>query len=50
MTAKQEAERIGILGSIPVVFADHEIANPSFGGITTEDEGLLEFVLVLVPG
>ena len=49
VTARQESGRVGVLGSIRVVFADYAIANPSFGGITTEDEGLLEFVLVLEP-
>jgi polyisoprenoid-binding protein YceI len=38
---------IGVLGQIPVVFADWEIPNPSTGTISTEDNGLLEFVLVL---
>lgn len=37
---------IGVLGQIPVVFADYEIPNPSFASVTTEDHGLLEFVLV----
>jgi polyisoprenoid-binding protein YceI len=46
VTAQRQDERIGVLGAIPVVFADHEIANPSISGITTEDNGLLEFVLV----
>ncbi len=41
--------KIGVLGNIPVVFADYSIANPSFGGVTTEDNGLLEFVLVFEP-
>jgi polyisoprenoid-binding protein YceI len=41
--------RIGVLGSIPVVFADYGIANPSNAGVTTEDNGLLEFVLVFEP-
>lgn len=41
--------RIGVLGNIPVVFADYEISNPSVAGITTEDNGLLEFVLVFEP-
>jgi polyisoprenoid-binding protein YceI len=50
LTAEQQNGRIGVLGSIPVVFAEYGIANPSFGGITTEDEGLLEFVLVFEPG
>lgn len=49
LTAEQQNGRIGVLGSIPIVFADYSIANPSFGGITTEDEGLLEFVLVFAP-
>lgn len=49
VTAQQQNGRIGVLGSIPVVFADYSIANPSFGGVTTEDEGLVEFVLVLDP-
>jgi polyisoprenoid-binding protein YceI len=39
--------RIGILGQIPVVFADYSITNPSFATVTTEDHGLLEFVLIL---
>jgi polyisoprenoid-binding protein YceI len=41
--------QIGVLGSIPVVFADYGIANPSNAGVTTEDNGLLEFVLVFAP-
>lgn len=49
LTAKQDNGKIGVLGNIPVVFADYEIANPSTGGITTEDNGLLEFVLVFEP-
>ncbi|HUF98970.1 MAG TPA: YceI family protein [Ilumatobacter sp.] len=50
LTAKLENGRIGVLGDIPVVFADYGIANPSTSGITTEDHGLLEFVLVFEPG
>ena len=38
---------VGVLGQIPVVFADFGIPAPSFGTVTTEDNGLLEFVLVL---
>ncbi|MEY4175598.1 MAG: hypothetical protein RI900_2763, partial [Actinomycetota bacterium] len=38
--------RIAVLGNIPVVFADYGIPNPSFATITTEDNGLLEFVIV----
>ena len=46
LTAEATADRIGVLGSIPVVFEDYGIPNPSFGAITTEDNGLVEFVLV----
>ncbi|MEQ1700048.1 MAG: YceI family protein [Ilumatobacteraceae bacterium] len=38
--------RVGVLGKIPVVFADFGIPNPSVATITTEDNGLLEFVLI----
>ena len=38
---------IGVLGQIPVVFDDYGIPNPSTGTVTTEDNGVLEFVLVL---
>lgn len=49
VTAKQANGLIGVQGSIPVVFNDYGIANPSNGGIQTEDEGLVEFVLVFQP-
>jgi polyisoprenoid-binding protein YceI len=49
LTAQLTNGKIGVLGNIPVVFSDYSIANPSFGGITTEDNGLLEFVLVFEP-
>ncbi len=46
VTAEATADRIGVLGNIPVLFSDYDIDNPSFGAVTTEDNGLLEFVLV----
>jgi polyisoprenoid-binding protein YceI len=46
VTAEAGDDRIGVLGNIPVRFADYDIENPSMSGITTEDNGLLEFVLV----
>ena len=49
VTARTTDGRIGVLGSIPVVFADYGIDNPSFGAVRTEDEGLVEFVLVFEP-
>ena len=48
-TAEVGEDRIGVLGNIPVVFADYGIDNPSFGAIRTEDEGLIEFILVFEP-
>lgn len=46
VTAQLQNDRIGVLGNIRIVFADYGIVNPSIAGITTEDNGLLEFVLV----
>ncbi|MEM8619334.1 MAG: YceI family protein [Actinomycetota bacterium] len=46
VTAQRTGERIGVLGAIPVAFADYGIDNPSFGAVKTEDVGLVEFVLV----
>jgi polyisoprenoid-binding protein YceI len=46
VTAQTTDGRVGVLGSIPVVFEDYGIENPSFGVVSTEDEGLVEFVLV----
>ena len=50
VTAKQESGLIGVQGSIPVVFNDYGIANPSNGGVQTEDDGLVEFILVVRAG
>ncbi|HUS43995.1 MAG TPA: YceI family protein [Ilumatobacteraceae bacterium] len=47
VTAQTTQGRIGVLGSIPVVFEDYGIENPSFGVVSTEDNGLVEFVLVV---
>ena len=49
VTAKQGAGLIGVQGGIPVVFNDYGIANPSNGGVQTEDDGLVEFILVFEP-
>ena len=37
---------IEVNGTIPIVFADYGIPNPSFGPASTEDNGVLEFLLV----
>lgn len=46
VTAQTTDGRIGVLGAIPVLFEDYGIDNPSFGVVATEDNGLVEFVLV----
>lgn len=44
---KRQGALLEVSGRIPVAFADYGIANPSFGGINTDDHGVLEFLLVL---
>jgi len=34
-----------IAGSIPITFADWGIPNPSFGPVTTQDHGVIEFAI-----
>ncbi len=44
---KDGAAQIEVAGHIPVLFSDYDIQNPSLGGfVTTQDNGLLEFLLV----
>jgi polyisoprenoid-binding protein YceI len=45
LTAQRSGSTIKTLGSIPVAFADYGIPNPSFGGITTDDHGEIEFLV-----
>ncbi|MDQ1394921.1 MAG: hypothetical protein QOG64_180 [Acidimicrobiaceae bacterium] len=45
VTARRTGGGITVSGSVPVVFADWSIPNPSFAGITTEDHGVIEFLL-----
>ena len=44
--AQLEGGRIGVLGSIPILFSDYSIPDPSNGFAVVKDNGLLEFVLV----
>ena len=46
LKAKRNASTIEVNGSLAIVFADWGIGNPSFGPVTTEDHGLLEFLVV----
>jgi polyisoprenoid-binding protein YceI len=48
LTAERLGSQIEVSGDIPVLFAYYGIQNPSFAGfVTTQDHGLLEFLLVL---
>ena len=45
--SKTGGSQIEVAGDIPVLFSDYNIQNPSFAGfVTTQDHGLLEFLLV----
>lgn len=44
--AKLANDRIGVLGQIPITFADYGIPNPTNTFAKTENHGILEFVLV----
>jgi polyisoprenoid-binding protein YceI len=45
VTGQYTGSAVQVVGSIPVTFADYAISNPSFGPVTTEDHGILEFSL-----
>jgi len=46
LQAERTSGGIEVSGSIPIVFADWGIGNPSFAGfVTTQDHGLLEFLI-----
>ena len=46
LSAQRDGANIKVNGTIPVVFADYRISNPSGGPATTADNGLLEFLVV----
>jgi polyisoprenoid-binding protein YceI len=45
LTGVRDGALIKVSGSIPITFADWNIPSPSFGPVTTEDHGDLEFAL-----
>jgi polyisoprenoid-binding protein YceI len=47
LQARRDGSNIDVVGSIPIVFSDWNIPNPSNGPVTTQDHGLIEFLLVL---
>jgi polyisoprenoid-binding protein YceI len=50
VTAKKTGDSIAVSGSTDIKFSDYNIDNPSRTGVTTQDHGLLEFLLVFVKG
>jgi polyisoprenoid-binding protein YceI len=46
LKAQRDGVRIKVNGTIPIVFADYRIPNPSAGPATTEDRGVVEFLVV----
>jgi polyisoprenoid-binding protein YceI len=46
VVARRNGDKIEVNGSIPITFADWGIPNPSFGPASTDDHGVLEFILV----
>ena len=46
LEAQRSGSTIKVAGSVPIVFEDWGIPNPSFGPADTEDSGDLEFLLV----
>ena len=47
LQARLSGGAVQVSGSIPIVFADWNITNPSFGPITAQDHGTMEFLLDL---
>lgn len=50
VTAQRNGSTIQVQGSIPVIFADYSISNPSGGPATTADNGSLEFLVNFAHG
>jgi polyisoprenoid-binding protein YceI len=47
MRARLSGGAVQVSGSIPITFADWNISNPSFGPVSTQDHGTMEFLLDL---
>jgi polyisoprenoid-binding protein YceI len=45
VTGRYSGSTFQVAGSIPITFAEWNIPNPSFGPVSTEDHGVLEFTL-----
>jgi polyisoprenoid-binding protein YceI len=49
VAARRVGDNVELQGSVEIVFADYEIPDPSIGPVTTEDRGVLEFLVTLQP-
>jgi len=49
LTAQRDGANVKVNGTIPITFADYKIDNPSGGPATTEDHGVVEFLVVFAP-
>jgi hypothetical protein len=47
LLARRNGATIEVNGTIPITFADYDIANPSGGPAQVGDDGEIEFLLVL---
>jgi polyisoprenoid-binding protein YceI len=50
LAAQRDGANIKVNGTIPVLFSDYNIANPSAGPATTANNGVLEFLVVFEKG
>jgi polyisoprenoid-binding protein YceI len=48
LKAVRSGANLKVNGQIPITFGDYNVPNPSFGPVTTEDHGIMEFLLVMV--
>ena len=46
VSAKYDGTTISVNGSFPILFADYGVPNPTFGPVSTDDHGTLEFLVV----
>jgi len=46
LTARRSGGSIQVSGQIPITFSEWGIPNPSFGPVTTEDHGTIEYLVV----
>ncbi len=46
LKAQRDGAHVKVNGTIPIVFADYRIPNPSAGPASTEDRGVVEFLVV----